>query len=232
MRVYAPLEDPVVSELDQVAKDRGISRAQLIINAIESYLHQPEPSTEELDQMRIKLDQAHSEMDQQKIEMDQLKLKLDQSNALVDQLKLQLDQEKERLDQSSTAAADLKKELDQLQKKYDDTRSEANLRWDELKGLRSEVSQLKRELEENRSTNLKLRDELGRRQSEADQARSETEILKVKIGSYLDTMKLKDDEVAFLRAHIHQLSDKFPRALPPSEEEIKAKHWWQFWRRG
>lgn len=60
MRVYAPLEDPVVSELDQVAKERGLSRAQLIINAIESYLHQSEPSTEELDQLRIKLDQANA----------------------------------------------------------------------------------------------------------------------------------------------------------------------------
>jgi metal-responsive CopG/Arc/MetJ family transcriptional regulator len=50
MRVYAPLDDPAVIELDQVATKRGISRAQLIINAIDSYLHQPEPSTEELDE--------------------------------------------------------------------------------------------------------------------------------------------------------------------------------------
>jgi hypothetical protein len=27
--------------------------------------------------------------------------------------------------------------------------------------------------------------------------------------------------------------DRKPKmALPPSEEEIKAKHWWQFWRGG
>ncbi len=66
MRVYAPLDDPAVEELDLAAKQKGISRAQLIINAIDAYLHQPEPSAEELDQLRIKLDQANSELDQAK----------------------------------------------------------------------------------------------------------------------------------------------------------------------
>jgi hypothetical protein len=42
----------------------------------------------------------------------------------------------------------------------------------------------------------------------------------------------RNDEISFLRAHIYQLSDKITPALPPSEEEIKAKRWWQFWRRG
>jgi metal-responsive CopG/Arc/MetJ family transcriptional regulator len=52
MRVYAPLEDQVVSELDQAAEQKGFSRAQMIIKAVYSYLHQPEPSTEDLDQLR------------------------------------------------------------------------------------------------------------------------------------------------------------------------------------
>ncbi len=64
MRVYAPLDDPTVEELDQVVTKKGISRAQVLINAVDAYLHQPEPSTEELDQLRIKLDQKNSEMDQ------------------------------------------------------------------------------------------------------------------------------------------------------------------------
>ena len=81
MRVYAPLDDPTVEELDQAATKRGISRAQIIINAIDYYLHQPEPSTEELDLLRISLDQKNSELDQSRI-------KLDQANSDMDQLKL------------------------------------------------------------------------------------------------------------------------------------------------
>jgi hypothetical protein len=40
----------------------------------------------------------------------------------------------------------------------------------------------------------------------------------------------RNDEISFLRATIHQLAEKVTPALPPSEEEIKAKKWWQFWR--
>jgi hypothetical protein len=36
--------------------------------------------------------------------------------------------------------------------------------------------------------------------------------------------------IGFLRGHVSQISEKLAKALPPSEEEIKTKHWWQFWR--
>jgi len=52
------------------------------------------------------------------------------------------------------------------------------------------------------------------------------------------TLKAKEDEIAFLRGHVAQLTqnvgqiyDKLPKALPPSQEEARAKHWWTFWRR-
>jgi hypothetical protein len=48
---------------------------------------------------------------------------------------------------------------------------------------------------------------------------------------WLGTLKLKDDVVSFLRAHIHQISEKLPKSLPPSQEEAKKKGWWQFWKR-
>ena len=57
MRIYAPIEDQTVEEVDQAAAKKSIIRAQLLVKAIDFYLHHPEPSTEELDQLRIKLDQ-------------------------------------------------------------------------------------------------------------------------------------------------------------------------------
>ncbi len=41
---------------------------------------------------------------------------------------------------------------------------------------------------------------------------------------------MKDDEISFLRGHLSQISEKIPKSLPPSEEEIKKKGWWQFWK--
>jgi hypothetical protein len=37
-------------------------------------------------------------------------------------------------------------------------------------------------------------------------------------------IRLKGEEISFLRGHLSQLSEKLPRALPPTEKEIRAKH--------
>jgi hypothetical protein len=41
-------------------------------------------------------------------------------------------------------------------------------------------------------------------------------------------MEARDDDVAWLRGHVAQLTQQL--ALPPSEKEAKKKGWWQFWK--
>ena len=67
--------------------------------------------------------------------------------------------------------------------------------------------------------------------SEHDSVKIEFDSLRNEMRHFNDTMKIKDDEIAFLRAHVHQLSEKLPKALPEFNEEEKAerKHWWHFW---
>jgi chromosome segregation ATPase len=210
MRVYAPLEDQAVSELDQVAQRKGISRAQLIINSIDSYLHQPEPSTEELDQTRIKLDQANSELDQLRIALDQTRIKLDQSN---------------------TEAVNLRDELEQQKTKFNQTAVEETKRWEELKGLRAENTKLKKDQDEARATIQRLQNDVINRQAEIDQAakvREDLAVAKAAQEKTLESLKVRDEDVAWLRSHVAQLTQQL--ALPPSEEEAKAKHWYQFWK--
>jgi hypothetical protein len=55
-------------------------------------------------------------------------------------------------------------------------------------------------------------------------------VLKRDLEHYRQTLSLKDEEIAFLRGHLSQLSEKIPKALPPSQEEAKKKGWWQFWK--
>jgi chromosome segregation ATPase len=227
MRVYAPLDDQAVIELDQVATKRGISRAQLIINAINSYLHQPEPSTEELDKLRISLDQKDSEL-------DQMKIKLDQANTEMDQLKLQLDQTKIKMDQSNTEASNIKGELEQLRTKYNQTTSDATQRWEELKSYKGEITKLKKLLEESQATNLHLKDDLLKMQSDTDQiakTREELAVARMEADKLQEAISLRNQDVSFLQGHVAQLTQSISQlSLKPSEEEIKAKHWYQFWK--
>jgi hypothetical protein len=42
---------------------------------------------------------------------------------------------------------------------------------------------------------------------------------------------MKDKQIGFLEAHVAQLTQSISLlALPPSQEEARAKHWWQFWK--
>jgi chromosome segregation ATPase len=209
MRVYAPLDDPAVDELDQMAKRKGISRAQLIINAIDAYLHQSEPSTKELDQLRIKLDQVNSELDQTKCELGQARINVDQ-------------------------ASNLRTELEQTKAKYSQSTSEINQRWEETKALKKELDKLKKDLDEARSANQHLKDELLKRQSETDllaKTREELAATRAERDKLQETISLRNQDVTFLQGHVAQLTQSISQlSLKPGEEEIKKKGWWQFWK--
>jgi len=46
-----------------------------------------------------------------------------------------------------------------------------------------------------------------------------------------EAFKAKEDEVSFFCGHVAQLTQSMTQlALPPSQEEAKAKHWYQFWK--
>ena len=164
MRIYAEPDDLTLSEIDRAAIEKGITKKQLVLEAIDLYLHQD------------------------------------------------------------------RSELDQAIKDRDQVRSEADQRWREANQIKSELNQLKRELEAARSREDQLRSEVDQARSLKDQASEEAAIFRRDLEHYKDTLQLKNDEIAFLRAHLSQLSEKITPALPPSQEEARAKSWWRFWK--
>jgi hypothetical protein len=47
----------------------------------------------------------------------------------------------------------------------------------------------------------------------------------------LVAMIMKDDDIAWLRGHVAQLTQTVSQlSLPPSQEEAKKRGWWQFWK--
>ena len=121
-------------------------------------------------------------------------------------------------------------ELDLAMKERDQLRSEQDQRWRELQQIRNELNQTKRDLEAMRSKEDLLRSERDQARSSEDQTSSEVVALHRDLEHYKQTLSLKDDEISFLRGHLSQISEKIPKALPPSQEEAKKKGWWRFWR--
>ena len=164
LRIYAEIEDQVNKELDLLATEKGSTKKQLVLEAIDFYLHQD------------------------------------------------------------------RSELDQAIKDRDQARSEADQRWKDLTQYRTEANQLKRDIEAARLREDLLRSEADQVRSSKDQVSAELGALKHDAQALRDALATKDSEISFLRATVHQLAAKITPALPPSEEEIKAKQWWQFWR--
>lgn len=133
------------------------------------------------------------------------------------------------LHQDRSSQDQITQERDQLRSERDQIRSDFDLRWKELQQLRSELNQAKRDLEAARSRDDQLRSERDLARSDKDQASGELTALQLTLEHYRETLRLKDDEISFLRGHVSQISEKLPKALPPAEEEIKKKGWWQFW---
>ena len=251
-RVTVHVADSLLSALDEEAHNRSISRSQAVAESIEFFIsgdnqavrdahnelseahNKLSASEEEVMRLKQELSKLANQIaeknntiesnssDVMRLEEDVKRIRADLEQSHVDnaQLKLQIDQ-----------AADLKNELDQLKIRYNKSLSEATERWEELKGYKNEVTKLKKQLEESQATNQHLKDDLLKRQSETDlfaTTREELAAIRAERDKLQEAIRVRDDDVAWLRGHVAQLTQQL--ALPPSDEEAKEKGWWQFWK--
>ena len=165
MRIYAEPNDLMLKEINQKAKENGVGKSQLVLEAIDQFLHGSDQSE----------------------------------------------------------LADTKAALDK-------SREEHDRRWSEITTLRAEITALKAELAQVRSAYEKAMITNDQLKQGTDQVAGELEGLRRDQDHFKDTLRLKDDEISFLRGHVAQLSEKIPQ-LPPGQEEARRKHWYQFWRK-
>jgi len=87
------------------------------------------------------------------------------------------------------------------------------------------------ELEQLRSTNESLWRENQQLKRAEEKARSDMSLLQCDLTHYQDTISQKDQEIAFLQAHIAQLTQTISQLSPtPGEEVIRKRCRWQFWK--
>ena len=96
MRVYAEVGDQTNNELDQAAISKGSNKKQIILEAIDLYLHQDRSELDlaikERDQLRSDQDQRWRELQQVRSELNQAKRDLEGARSREDQLRSELDQ--------------------------------------------------------------------------------------------------------------------------------------------
>jgi chromosome segregation ATPase len=103
--------------------------------------------------------------------------------------------------------------------------------WRENQQLKRAEEKAREDAAQTRRKLSALEEQIASTLAELEKARSDMSLLEHDKAHFQDTIKQKDQEIAFLQAHIAQLTQSISQlALPPSQEEARAKSWWQFWR--
>jgi chromosome segregation ATPase len=204
-RITVDVPDADLMQIDAEAKQQNVSRSKWAATAIDAYLHQ-KCSISDADVMQLK---------------DQ-----------VMQLQGQLDAKTQEFDAQSHKITNLNDALDRTKDQMKQENLDATRRWEELKGVRNNNEKLKKDLDNAQIAIQRLQSDLLKRQTEVDQIatfREELASAKTDRERLQEAIRVREDDVAWLRGHVAQLTQQL--ALPPSQEEIRKKGWWQFWRR-
>ena len=213
-RITVDISDATLAQIDAEVKLQKVSRSKWAANAIDAYLQQERITSDaEVHQLKERVMQLQQQLDAKNNEIDTLQHRSELMHTDADVM------------QETHQLKDL---LEAKDKELTSLKTEDEKKWRETSQLRSEASQLKREIESARAKIDQLQRELDTRRSEAEQARSAAESMRNERDRLSDTLRIKDDDVAWLRGHVAQLTQQL--ALPPSQEEAKAKHWYQFWK--
>lgn len=121
-------------------------------------------------------------------------------------------------------------ELTQAKADLEKVKADHDKSWSEITRLRAEITSLKADLDKARSLAEKLQQESDQLKKTADQATVALELAKRDHEHALDTIRQDREQISMLSALTHQLTEKITPALPPSQEEARSKHWWQFWK--
>ena len=145
-RIYAEPDEQTLEEIGKAAEEKGITRHKIILEAIDSYLHQ---SQSDVDSLRKELDSLRSERDSLKKEVDEkwsenrkLRSENESPKKVIDSLTIKLDQATIKID-SLTSQGDQKKiEFDSLQKDLTHALDTIKNKDEMINFLQAHVSQL------------------------------------------------------------------------------------------
>jgi chromosome segregation ATPase len=238
-RVTVHVADTMLSALDDEAHNRNISRSQAVAKAIDFFIS---GNNQAVLDAHNELSEAHNKLRASEEEVKRLKQQLSKLNNQIAERDrslessngevMRLNEEVKRIGKLQEEAEHNKDNYEALRSKYDQLTSENSSRWEETKALKTENTKYKKDLDEARSASQRLKDELLKRQAETDllaKVREDLAAIKSDRDRLQEAMRVRDDDVAWLRGHVAQLTQQM--ALPPSQEEAKKKGWWRFWRR-
>jgi chromosome segregation ATPase len=218
MSVSVP--DSTMEAIDVEAKRLGVSRSHFVAGGIDFYIGSGRNLKNEIDKLN-----------------EELMIKTEKTKSLSDKV-LKLEERIPTIEsQSRMKDYDINRINNELAQKINENKSlsEKVLQLEEsVPTIENKLAEAMKELNSKAERDEKFKSkvsELEQLNTQIDQLRNqlnEAEKLKERIGSALQA---KEEEIAFLRGHVAQLTQGIGQlSLPPSQEEARTKHWYQFWK--
>jgi chromosome segregation ATPase len=121
--------------------------------------------------------------------------------------------------------------LEEMHRELHQLRTDKEESWRQITHLKRTEEKARNEATQEKTRADKLQATHEQAQSALANAREDLAAVRVEADKLREAVKVKDDEVAFLRGHIAQLTQSISQlSLKPGEEEIKKKGWWRFWK--
>jgi chromosome segregation ATPase len=200
MRVNTALDDWAVAELDRIAWERGIDRTQVMAMAIDQFLDQNQSGPDKLE----------SEVGPSGSESKGLRGELQLANRELEEIMIQ-----------AKGAHNLDEQI----------WNKSGTLEEGIERLRDQMEREMREMEKKELETSEMEDavppvvEVKPIDSRPEEVSADLHQAKRDTCNLREVIKAKDDEIAFLRSHISELSQKLT-----APALTLSKPWWQFWR--
>ena len=150
----------------------------------------------------------------------------------IDRLNAELAEKTKELESLSIEVLPLRDKVHTQENTLAETNRELNSRANEVFQKEKKIHTLENQIVERDKKIESLSKEVLLQKDAGMKISEELEKAKQEATKYEMAFKSQQADIDFLRGHIAQLTQTVSQlALPPSQEEAKAKSWWQFWRR-
>jgi len=135
------------------------------------------------------------------------------------------------LESLSSEVLPLREKIHTLKNTLAEANREVNSKSNEVFQKEKKIHTLENQIIEKDRGIKSLSKEVLLQKEEGMKFREELEKTRQEATKYEMAFKSQQADIDFLRGHVAQLTQTVSQlALPPSQEEAKAKHWWRFWK--
>jgi chromosome segregation ATPase len=149
----------------------------------------------------------------------------------IQQLKADLAAKINEVESLSNEVLPLREKIHTLENTLAEANREVNSKANEVFQKEKKLHTLENQIAEKDKEIKSLSKEVLLQKDEGTKFKEEFEKTRQETTKYEMAFKSQQADIDFLRGHVAQLTQTVSQlALPPSQEEAKAKHWWRFWK--